>query len=249
LSFFNQNRAGDLISRINNDTEKLNQAFSEVLLRFIGGTFVIIGIGIYMVILNPKLGLITLSACAVLLTITQILSPIIQRQNKKAFEKFGDLSAEVSESINNFRVIVAFNRRKYFRDNFIKVNNQNYKISTKTSFLNALLQPIYDFGSNIALLIVIIAGITLLISGEITIGLLITFIAYTNTFYQPLKIMASLFASIQASLAAWSRVSEILSLQSNLKIIEHKQKANTDSKHLLEFKGVSFKYSDSNNVL
>jgi ATP-binding cassette subfamily B protein len=247
LSFFNVNRTGDLISRINNDTQKLNQAFSEVILRFVGNIFVFVGIGIYMVILNPKLGLVTLSVCAVLLVITRVLSPIIQKQNKKAFEKFGDLSSEVQESLNNFRVIVAFNRRKYFRDSFIEVNKENYKVSTKTSFLNALLSPIYDFAGNIAILIVLVVGMFLMMNGEITIGLMITFFAYTNNFYQPLKVMANLFSSLQASIAAWSRVNDILNLESDLQVIESISSAK--SKDLVIFDNVSFEYPDGGSVL
>lgn len=247
LSFFNINRAGDLISRINNDTERLNQAFSEVLLRFIGNIFTIIGIGLFMIILNPELGLWTLSVTLVLLIITRILSPLIQKQNKKGLDKFGDLSAEVSESLNNFRVIVAFNRRKYFREAFKKVNDQNYKVSTLTSFLNALLSPIYDYAANIALLIVLVVGINLIISGEISIGLLITFVTYTATFYQPLKIMANLFSQIQGSLAAWNRVSEILRLKSDLNV-EKREKMN-GSTALLEFKNVNFNYDSETKVL
>lgn len=242
LAFFNQNRSGDLVSRINTDTEKLNQLFSEVLVQFLGNVFIIVGIGVYMLTLNLKLGAIVLSVSFVLLIITQILSPLIQRQNKKGLEKIGDLSADVQENLNNFRVIVVFNRRNYLRENFKVVNEETFKISTRTSFLNALLQPIYDYASSLALLIVIVAGIAMMASGEITIGLFITFIAYTNDFYKPLKYMASLFSSIQASLAAWSRVTEILGLKNNLEVLKLDTKSKDED--LLEFHNVTFAYGE-----
>lgn len=249
LAFFNLNRAGDLISRINNDTEKLNQAFSEVFLRFIGSIFIILGIGIYMLILNPKLGITALSISFILIILTRILTPIIQKQNKIGLIKFGDLSADVQQNLNNFRVIVAFNRRKYLRDDFEKVNNENYIASIKTSFYNALLSPIFDFGSNLALLISLGVGINMLLLGEITIGLLITFVAYISNFYQPLKILANLYGSIQSAIASWSRVSEILNLESNLKIKVNDFKNSKANDNVITFSNVSFSYDESKKVI
>ncbi len=75
ISFFNQNKAGDLISRINNDTDKLNQFFSQSLMQFIGSIFMIIGAGVFLISLKPILGIIILIPAILILIFTKIISP------------------------------------------------------------------------------------------------------------------------------------------------------------------------------
>ena len=220
LDFFNQNKAGDLISRINNDTDKLNQFFSQSLMQFISSLIMMTGAGIFLLVINLPLGLATLSPTLLLLIITTLISPWIRRKNKATLKSIGNLSAEIQENLANFKVVVAFNRRDYFRKRLGDANTENYKKSIRAGIANSLLSPIYTFASNIGQLIVLTLGIWLIIEGHFTIGLLISFIAYVSNFYNPLRQMANLWASFQLTLAAWDRISHILSLKSNLPIVE-----------------------------
>ena len=81
VSFFNQNKAGDLISRINNDTDKLNTFISQGLIQFIGNVFLIAGTGIFMLFLNFWLGVVTLLPALGVLIVTQFVSPWVKRKN------------------------------------------------------------------------------------------------------------------------------------------------------------------------
>lgn len=252
LAFFNQNKSGDLISRINNDTEKLNSAFSETILRFIGNIFILIGIAIIVLIVNFKLGLALLHAAFFLLIITQIISPFIKKANQRSLQKQGDLSAETQESLANFKVVVAFNKRKYFRETFNNANEKNKKANIISTIANGILVPIYEFGGNFANLIVLLVGIAMIQSGEIDIGTLIGFILYIERFYQPLRIIASLFGSIQSASAAWIRIDKLLKLENNLKIINNDQSINKqsyDSSNFMSLKNVYFSYDGNKNVL
>jgi ATP-binding cassette subfamily B protein len=263
LTFFNENKTGDLISRINNDTDKLNQALSETLLRFVGNIFIMIGIGVAMVSINRILGIFAIFLAIVLLVATNLLSNFLRVINRKALKATGNLSAEIQESLNNFKVIVAFNRRDYFKDSFSEVNTANRNSNIFSGIANNILTPLYDFGGNFALFLVYYIGINLIIfkafeifgvtlnnSSEygnvVDFGVLISYVLYVDRFYSPLRIMASLFSSIQTSVAAWSRVSELLSLDTNLIKVESD---TTDTKSLLEFKNVSFGYDPEKMIL
>src|SRR5690606_24469452 len=112
----------------------------------------------------------------------------------------------------------------YFRENFEKVNEQNFKASMLASFANGILSPIYTFGSQIAQTMVLFYGIFLITQDELTVGLLFSFITYANDFYNPLREIASLFASFQRSVAAWTRINELLTLRSDIKTIEDNTK-------------------------
>jgi ATP-binding cassette subfamily B protein len=246
VAFFDQNKAGDLISRINNDTDKLNQFFSQALMHFISSLMIIIGAGIFLIVLNPRLGLGTLIPALGVLIATQILSGWVRNANLKSLQSSGTMSAELQESFNNFKVIVAFNRLDYFRKKFKDVNESNYKSYIKAGIANNIFLPIYTLAGNIAQLIVLAFGIYLISTGELTAGLLVAFLIYVNNFYIPLREIASIWSSLQLALAGIDRISEILDLETNMPIVPSE---NLDGKSILEFRNVYFSYPDNTEVL
>ncbi|NLZ94305.1 MAG: ABC transporter ATP-binding protein, partial [Bacteroidales bacterium] len=247
LDFFNQNKAGDLISRINNDTDNLNEFFSHSLMQFIRSLIMMTGAGVFLLSINPTLGLATLSPTLLLLVLTITMSPWIRNKNKATLKSIGNLSAEIQEGLANFKVIVAFDRRDYFRKRLDNANKENYKKSVYAGIANNLLSPIYTFASNIGQLIVLSLGIWLIAQGRFSIGLLISFIAYVSNFYNPLRQLAKLWADFQLTLAAWERISQLLSLKTNLPIIEITEKYNSSS--FIHFQNVSFAYPEGEEVL
>ncbi|KJF41760.1 ABC transporter ATP-binding protein [Draconibacterium sediminis] len=247
LDFFNQNKSGDLISRINNDTQKVNEFFSQSLMRFIGGIITMTGAGILLLVINLPLGLAALSPALLLLVFTKIISPWIRRKNEASLKSLGDLSAEIQESLANFKVVVAFNRRDYFRKRFTAANEENYKHSVYAGIANNVLNPVYTFAANLGQLIVLALGIYLIIQGNFSIGLLISFIAYVMNFYNPLRQLAILWANFQQALAAWDRISYLLSLENNLEVTKESEIQKNAS--LVNFNDVSFSYPNGKEVL
>ena len=246
VAFFNENKAGDLISRINNDTDKLNQFFSQALMQFVGSFFLIIGAGIFLVSLKVRLGVAALLPALAVLLITQIISGWVKRKNTYSLQTLGGMSAEIQESLNNFKVIVAFNRLDYFREKFNDANKNNYTASVSAGIANNIFTPLYGLASNLAQLVVVAYGIYLIMAGSMTLGLLIGFLLYVNSFYGPLRQLASVWATLQLALAAFDRISEVLALETNMPIIAAKQ---TESKALLAFENVSFRYTGGKEVL
>lgn len=247
IAFFNQNKAGDLISRINNDTDKLNQFFSQSLVQFFGNIFIMIGAGIFIISIHPTLGLAALSPTIIILATTILLSPWIKKKNTESMSSTGKLSSEIQESLGNFKVILAFNRRDYFRNRFKKANQQNFDASLRAGIANQVFTPIYGLAYNIAQIIVLAYGIYLISLGSFSIGLLISFLAYINRFYEPLRFMASLWTSFQVAMAGWDRVSEILGMKSNLTHVLDEKVADTHN--VLTFSNVTFGYEDKEPVL
>ncbi len=245
--FFNQNKAGDLISRINNDTEKINQFFSQSLMQFLRVILILIGSAVFLLSLHIELGAATLVPAVFMWIFTKIVSPFVKKVNATALKSIGLLSSEIQESLNNFKVVVAFNRRDYFRQRFTDVNKQNYSSAVRAEISNNMLLPVYTFFSNIGMLITLALGIYFIAHGQFTVGLLISFIGYANSFYNPLRQLASLWASFQVALAAWERIRKILNLESNLILVEA-AKAK-ESEDLLSFRDVTFAYPNGKEVL
>lgn len=246
LIFFNQNKAGDLISRINNDTDKLNQFFSQALVQLAGNLFMMTGAAIFLLSLNIRLGIAALVPATGVLIFTRLISGWVKTKNLKSLQSLGGMSAEIQESMSNFKVIVAFNRLDYFRRKFNEANEHNFAASVSAGLANNIFMPVYGLAFNLAQLIVLAYGILLISTGSLTVGLLIGFILYVNSFYMPLRQLAMLWSSLQLALAALDRISEVLALESNMPILPA---TPGRSEAVLEFENVHFSYPGGQEVL
>jgi ATP-binding cassette subfamily B protein len=247
VAFFNQNKAGDLISRVNNDTDKINTFFSQSLMQFIGSIAIMTGAGIFLLIINFKLGAATLVPALLILVFTKIVSPWVKKKNAANLKSVGGMSAEIQESLNNFKVIIAFNRRDYFRKRFDEANEANYATSIGSGLANNTFLPVYGFFSSLAQLIVLAFGIYLISIGDFSIGLLVSYLSYASNFYNPLRQLAALWTSFQVAMAGWDRISQILSLETDLVTV--KDQVAESSASLLEFRNVHFAYPGGNEIL
>ena len=247
ISFFTENKSGDLISRINNDTDKINQFFSQSLVQFMSSIFTMIGAGVFLITIDAKLALAALTPALLLLFFTRALSPWVKKQNAQNMKSTGSLSAEIQESLDNFKVIVAFNRRDYFREKFDDANVENYKTAVKAGIANNIFTPVFGISSNLGQLIVLAFGIYLITIGQFSVGLLISFLAYIAQFYNPLRQIAALWASFQVALAGWERISQIMTQENNLKLVP--DKADLKNPFLISFQNVTFSYIADKEIL
>ena len=248
VSFFHANKAGDLISRVNNDTDKLNTFFSQSLMQFISSIVIMTGAGIFLLIINVQLGAATLIPALLILIFTRLVSPWIKKRNAVNMSATGGMSARIQESLNNFKVIVAFNRRDYFRQRFNEANRHNYTTAIGAGLASNTLLPVYGLLSALAQLIVLVYGIHLIAAGSFSIGLLVSYLAYATQFYNPLRQLATLWASFQVAMAGWDRISQILSLNTNLAVAENIS-AEPDSTAVVEFRNVHFGYTEGREIL
>lgn len=248
VAFFNANKTGDLISRINNDTDKLNTFFSQSLMQFIGAIVGMAGCGIFLLAIHINLGVAALLPALGILIFTKLFSPWLKKKNAINMQSVGNMSAGIQESLTNFKVTVAFNRRDYFRQKFNENNQQNYKTAIGAGLANNLLLPVYSLFSGLAQLIVLTYGIYLISTGSFSIGLLVSYIAYVTNFYNPLRQLATLWTSFQVAMAGWDRITKILMLQPDMETLQVAE-ANEASDALIEFKDVHFKYDDSKEIL
>src|SRR6478672_8385496 len=216
LDFFNQNKAGDLISRINNDTDKLNVFFAQALVQLAANLFLMAGAAVFLVVLNLRLGLAALVPAVAVFVITRATGSLVRARNAASLQSLGALSGQIQESMSNFRVIVAFNRVDYFQEQFRAANDRNYDASVRAGVLNTFFIPLYGLAFTSAQLIVLAYGFYLITAGQFTVGLLIGFLLYVNSFYLPLRQLAAVWSSFQLAMASFDRISDVLALESNL---------------------------------
>jgi ATP-binding cassette, subfamily B, bacterial len=216
-------------------------------MQFIGSLFMMAGAGVFLLGINLRLGAASLVPALGLLLFTRASSAWIRRKNAQSLQAVGGLSAEIQESLNNFKVIVAFNRRDYFREKFDEANERNFRASVSAGLANTIFVPVYGLSSNAAQLIVLTYGVALISGGHFTIGLLISYLAYVTRFYDPLRQIAAIWASFQGALAAWDRIASILRLDSDMAVLP--AATANGSGPVLEFRDVHFHYPGGREVL
>jgi ATP-binding cassette, subfamily B, bacterial len=246
LDFFNQNKAGDLISRINNDTDKLNVFFAQALVQLAANLFLMAGAAVFLVSLNVPLGLAALAPAAVVFAITRAAGAAVKARNAASLQSLGALSGEIQESMSNFRVIAAFNRVDYFKQQFAAANERNYTASVRAGVVNTFFVPLYGLAFNAAQLVVLAYGFYLIAAGQFTVGLLIGFLLYVNSFYLPMRQLAAVWSSFQLAMASFDRISDVLALESNLPQLPAQVPA---AGPVLSFEGVRFGYVENRPVL
>lgn len=246
VAFFNQNKAGDLISRVNNDTDKLNQFVGQALMQFLSSIFLMTGSALFLISLNVRLGVAALLPAVGVFVITKATAAWVKSRNMKSLQSLGGMSSEIQESLNNFKVIVAFNRMDYFQRKFNAANQNNYTASVSAGFANNIFMPMYGLANHFAQLVVLAYGVYLIGAGQTTVGLIIGFLLYVTNFYGPLRQLATVWSSFQLALAALDRISEVLALESDMPVIEGKA---ADSQSVLSFRNVRFHYPGGKDIL
>jgi ATP-binding cassette, subfamily B, bacterial len=246
LDFFNQNKAGDLISRINNDTDKLNLFFSQALVQLAANLFLMGGAAIFLVTLNLRLGLAALMPAIVALILTRATGGWVKRRNAASLQALGGLSGEIQESMSNFRVIVAFNRVDYFRTQFNEANGRNYTAAVSAGLASNVFIPVYGLAYNLAQLIVLAYSFYLIAAGSLTVGVLIGFLLYVNSLYLPLRQLAAVWSSYQLAMASLDRISAVLALEPNLPLLPAEAARGGA---VLTFDHVQFSYPGGEPVL
>ena len=250
IAFFAQNRAGDLISRVNSDTDKINQFFSQALMQMFGSLFRVIGAAVFLLALNWQLGVAALAPAVVMLIVTQLISAWVKAANRKSLESLGALSGDVSESLANFQVIVAFNRVDYFRSKFDAANQRNYSASVTSGVASGLFMPLYTLAGSAGAILVLGFGVWQIMHAELSVGLLVGYMLYVSSFYDPLRQLATVWSSLQTMMAAMDRVSEVLKLENNLvELPSSAAKTAAQPGALLAFEDVGFAYTGGKKVL
>jgi ATP-binding cassette subfamily B protein len=247
VAFFSQNRAGDLISRVNSDTDKLNQFFSQALMQMFGNSFLMLGAGILLLALNWELGLVALLPALGVWIVTRAISPWVKRANRKGLESLGALSGDISESLANFEVIVAFNRIDYFREKFAAANERNYRAAVTAGIASGLFMPLYTLAGAAASILVLAVGVWMIGQGTLTVGLLIGYLLYVTSFYNPLRQLATVWSTLQMAMAALDRIHEMLNMETDLITVSDAPGGTAGA--LLAFENVGFSYPNGKAVL
>jgi ATP-binding cassette, subfamily B, multidrug efflux pump len=236
LRFFDTHPAGELMSRLTNDIEAINQAVSQNVISMIGSVLSLSGIVITMFVLNAWLALTTLLVIPLMLGFTKFVAASTRKGFRELQKHLGGLNAVMEESISGQRVVKAFRRNESVIEAFRKHNEEVYKAAVYANSHALMLMPLTNVLGNFFVIVLAGAGGFLALRDLVTVGMIATFISYGRSFIQPLRQLANMYNSIQAALAGAERVFEIIDTESEVdsstEISPGKMKGNVRFEHV-----------------
>ena len=210
LSYFDRRPVGDLMSRLLNDVDTLNQLFSQGLSQMLGSLFSLAGILVAMLAMNVKLALVSFTLLPVMLLTTVFFA----RRARKAFrvtrETVGKVTAGLQEEIVGVREAQAFNRTEANIARFRKRNAANRTANVQAVGITAAFSPAIDVLSTLATAIVIGYGGWLAYGGQVEVGVVAAFLIYSQQFFRPIQMIAQVYTQLQSALAGSERIYGIL---------------------------------------
>jgi ATP-binding cassette, subfamily B, multidrug efflux pump len=209
LSFFDRHPAGELMSRLTNDIDAINQAVSQNVTTLLAGVLSMVGIIVAMFILDRWLALASVLVVPLMLGFTRFVAGYTRRAFQGLQKYLGTLNALMEEAISGQRVIKAFRRNDSVTSAFRARNQEVYIAGLHANTYALLLMPITGVLGNFFVIVLAGLGGWLALQGLVSVGLIASFINYGQNFIQPLRQLASLYNTIQAALAGAERVFEI----------------------------------------
>jgi ATP-binding cassette subfamily B protein len=213
LSFFDRNPAGELMSRLTNDIDAINQAVSQNVTALLASVLTLVGIVIAMFVLNPWLALGTLVVVPVMLWFTEFVAKYTRRGFRELQKHLGGMNGVMEEAISGQKVVSAFHRKDTVIEAFRSQNQAVYKAGVYANTYALLLMPLTNVLGNFFIIVMAGLGGWLALQGLVTVGTIATFINYGRNYINPLRQLANMYNAIQAALAGAERVFDVIDTQ------------------------------------
>ena len=213
LDFFESRETGDLMSRLINDTQVINDMFGQGLMRVLRMGLTMVGIILSMIALNWRLALASYLVLPIMVGATIFFSRRVRRAFRRTRKTIGEVSAELQENIAGVREVQAFAREDETMSEFQAINARNRSANVQAETLTSAFMPLLEVLSTTANAVVIGVGGYLYLSSDpplVSIGMIVAFLAYVRRFYQPIRELANLYGQMQAALAGAERIFELL---------------------------------------
>ena len=210
LGYFDRRPVGDLMSRVTNDVDTLNQLLSQGLTQLLGSLFSLIGIVVAMLLLDWRLALV----CFTIIPAMLLTNVYFARRARRAFrttrETVGSITAGLQEEIVGVREAQAFNRTETNIERFRERNAANRTANVEAVTITSAFVPAIDVLSTLSTAVVIGYGGYLVVTGTLTVGLLTAFLIYVQQFFRPIQLASQVYTQAQAALAGAERIYNVL---------------------------------------
>lgn len=248
LGFFHDKQTGDLMSRVVNDTRDFELLYAHMIPESITNIVTFAGVLIILLMINPKLALITCAPVPLIMISGIIFAKKVRPYFRISQQKMGELNGKLQDNLSGTHEIQAFGREEYETGRINEKNFEHVRAMLQALKVSAIFHPSVEFISSLGTILVVAFGGYLAYREGLQVEDIVAFLLYLNLFYQPITGLANLVENMQQSLAGAERVITILDAPYEIK-------DSPDAKDLKEVKGeitfdhVSFSYIDGIPVL
>ncbi len=217
LGFFDRNKVGKVMSRVQNDVQQLQELITSDFLNILISILTLVGIAIAMILMNVRLGLLTLTVVPALGVIIFIWQKYAHRAFIRVRKAIAVVNAQLQESISGVRVIQSLSRESVNFTQFDDVNRAHLNANIDATKLTAIMMPIGEIMSAAAIGLVIVFGGYQVLNGQMGIGVLLGFLLYIQRFFAPVQELMMEYTELQRAMVAGARIFELLDIQPEIK--------------------------------
>jgi ATP-binding cassette, subfamily B, multidrug efflux pump len=248
IAYFDRHTAGELMSRLTNDIDAINQAVSQNVVSLVASVLSLVGILIAMFVLNVWLALGSVLVVPIMFWFTQFVARYTRKGFRELQKELGEINGVMEESISGQRVVKAFRRSDSAVQRFRASNQKVYQAGVFANTYALMLMPLTNVLGNFFVIVVAGLGGYLALQQLVTVGMIATFIAYAQNFIQPLRQLANMYNSIQAALAGAERVFEVIDTRPEVDAAADRP-LSTPVRGEVRFENVNFGYLPGQPVI
>jgi ATP-binding cassette subfamily B protein len=216
VGFYSRRQAGVLISRLTNDVQALDQLVSDGIVTLFGSTLTLVGTAAILVLLDAELAMLTFLVFPVLAIGSLVFRIVSADAYRATREKVALITAYLQESLSGIRVVRAFAQEPRHQRVFAQLNEDNRAANMTTVYLNAAYFPGVELLSGVATGGILFYGGLQAIQGDVTVGVLVAFVAALNNFFDPIQSLSQLYTTYQAGMAALDKIFALLDEEPDL---------------------------------
>jgi len=247
LRFFDQNKVGRIMSRVQSDVHQIQELLASGMLNVVFSAVTLVAIACIMLIMNTRLALLTLTVVPAL----AIVAFIWQKYARQAFIKvrraIATVNAQLQEGIAGVRVTQSLTREELNSEQFEHVNREHYSANIRAARLQAAMWPMVEILTALGTALVIYFGGRQVLAGEMTAGVLVAFMLYVRRFFEPVLELTMEYVEIQRAMASGARIFELLDVEPEIR--DASRAVDLPPAKEIRFKGVSFGYTPGAEVL
>ena len=248
MNYHDRHSTGDLMSRVSNDTEAINQTLSNGLVEFTSNILLFGGIMVAMFILNWPLALGTVTVLPIMLWLTTRVTNMTRVAFRDVQRHLGRLNGVMEEDITGIRTVQAFAREQASQERFRAVSMDYRRVGIRADVITAALGPMFTTMMTTTIALTALLGGWLAIRGQVEVGVIATFVVYIMNFFRPMRSIAMLYNQLQAALAGAERIFAVIDTKPTVQDAADAQPL-PDIGGAVEFSEVSFAYRPGNPVL
>ncbi|HEX5989388.1 MAG TPA: ABC transporter ATP-binding protein [Solirubrobacterales bacterium] len=216
IGFFTRRSPGVLISRMTNDIEALNQLVTTGVVTMFSSTLTLLGVVVILLLLDVKLALVTFLTFPLLMVASLVFRVVSAGAYKATRERIAAITAYLQESLSGVRVVRSFGQEPRHLDEMTALNEANRAVNMKTVYLNASYFPAVEMLSAIGTAVILLYGGSQAIDGAIQIGVIVAFVGYLNTFFEPIQQLSQLYTTYQQGMAALDKIFDLLETEPDM---------------------------------